>query len=281
MAPCRFGGRCACARHQSRREGVRFPLESAEVAIQVVTGGRRYIRGMPEHLVGGYRSGARREGNEVHRGPTSPYAVQLLRFLTLHQWPYSPALISSSSQASVLEFIDGTAAVTPAQRAAAGADSALAATARMVRELHDLTAGTYLSRGGEVACHHDLDPRNTIYRRDGDVSFPVALIDWDSAGPGRRVHDLAHLCWTYTGINPTAVPDLIWHRIRVCLEAYEWTGTDREVVRAMLWWQDRCHRGIRAEAEAGDPAMRALVANGVMDAVRSDYDWTVHNLSHG
>lgn len=235
---------------------------------------------MPEHLAGGYRSAARRGGNMIHRGATSPYAVELLEFMTAHEWPHSPALISSTSQASVLAYIDGTAAITHEQRAAAAEDAALASTARIVRELHDLTAGTRLATGGEVACHNDLDPRNTIYRGEGDVLFPVALIDWDLAGPGRRVHDLAHVCWTYTGINPTADPDVIRHRIHVCLDAYEWTGTDSEVVSAMLWWQDRCHRGIRAEAGAGDPAMQALVANGVMDAVRDDYDWTNQNLSH-
>lgn len=49
------------------------------------------------------------------------------------------------------------------------------------------------------------------------------------------MHDLAHLCWTYTGINPAADPGLIRHRVRVCLDAYEWAGTDDEVVSAMLW----------------------------------------------
>lgn len=216
----------------------------------------------------------------VHRGATSPYAVDLLRFLTAQEWPHSPALISSTTKTSVLVYVDGTAAITPEQRAAAAEDAALALTARIVRELHDLTAGTRFAGSSEVACHNDLDPRNTIYRRDGDVLCPVALIDWDLAGPGRRVHDLAHLCWTYTGINPTADPGLIRHRVRVCLDAYEWAGTDDEVVSAMLWWQDRCHRGIRAEADAGDPAMQALVSNGVMDEVRNDYDWTLQNLSH-
>lgn len=234
---------------------------------------------MSDHLDGGFRSAARRHGDTVHRGATSPYAVELLGFLTAHDWPHSPALISSTSQASVLAYLDGTAAITPEQRAAASEDAALASPARIVRELHDLTAGTRLATGGEVACHNDLDPRNTIYRRDDDLLVPVALIDWDLAGPGRRVHDLAHLCWTYTGINPTADPDLVRHRIHVCLEAYGWTGTPGEVVGAMLWWQDRCHRGIRAEADAGDRTMQALVADGVMDAVRGDYHWTLEHLS--
>jgi hypothetical protein len=233
---------------------------------------------MPEYLTGGYRSAVRRDGETVHRGTTPSYAVELLGFLALQDWPYSPALISSTSEATVLAYIDGTAAITTNQRAAAAEDAALTSTAHMVRELHDLTAGTRFAADGEVACHNDLDPRNTIYRREGDVLVPVALIDWDTAGPGMRVHDLAHVCWTYTGINPTVEPDLIDHRIQVCLAAYGWTGTVGEVVSAMLWWQDRCYRGIRAEADAGDPAMQALVTDGVIDAVRADYDWTLQHL---
>lgn len=178
----------------------------------------------------------------------------------------------------MLAYLDGTAAITPEQRVAASEDAALASIARIVRELHDLTAGTGLARGGEVACHNDLDPRNTIYDCNDNLLVPVGLIDWDLASPGRRVHDLAHLCWTFTGINPTADPDLVRHRLHVCTEAYGWTGTQDEVVSAMLWWQDRCHQGIRAEADAGDRAMQALVVDGVMDAVRRDYDWTLKYL---
>jgi len=190
---------------------------------------------MPEDLAGGYRSAARREGDTVDRGATSQYAVELLEFLTAHEWPYSPALISSNSEGSVVAYIDGTAAITPEQRAAAAEDHALASTARIVRELHDLTVGSRLAAGGEVACHNDLDPRNTIYRSVGDALFPIALIDWDLAGPGKRVDDLAHVCWTYTGIHATADPDLIRHRIHVCLDSYTWTGTEGEIVSAMLW----------------------------------------------
>ena len=187
-------------------------------------------------------------------------------------------MISSTTKTSVLAYINGVAAITLEERAAAAEDAALASTARIVREIHDLTAVTDFAVGGEVACHNDIDPRNTIYHRDGDVLRTVALIDWDLAGLGKRVHDLAHICWTYTGIHATADPDLIGHRIHVCLDAHERAGTDDEVVSAMLWWQDHCHRRIRTEADAGDPAMQALVANGVMDDVRDDYEWTMQDL---
>jgi hypothetical protein len=231
-----------------------------------------------EELSGGYRSAARRDGNTVRRAATSQYAIDLLEFLANQGWQYSPAVISTSSMELVLAYVEGTAAIATEERSHAAQDDALAKVARIVRELHDLTAGSVFARGAEVACHNDLDPRNTVYRRGRGGLVPIALIDWDLAGPGQRVHDLAHLCWTYTGMHPQADPEVISNRIRVCLSAYSWTGTGGEVVDAMLWWQDRCWRGIQAEADSGDPGMQALVDTGVMDRVRADYSWTAQNL---
>jgi hypothetical protein len=48
----------------------------------------------------------------------------------------------------------------------------------------------------------------------------------------------------------------------------------RALVDAILWWQDRCRRGIDAAADAGEPAMVRLRENGTVDAVRAAYDWT-------
>jgi hypothetical protein len=43
----------------------------------------------------------------------------------------------------------------------------LAGIARLVRQFHDLTAGTPLAGDQEVVCHNDLSPKNTVYRDDG------------------------------------------------------------------------------------------------------------------
>jgi aminoglycoside phosphotransferase (APT) family kinase protein len=69
--------------------------------------------------------------------------------------------------------------------------------AELVRQFHDLTAGTLLADGQEVVCHNDLSPKNTVYRDLGRGLRPVAFLDWDLAAPGRRLHDVAHLCWQY------------------------------------------------------------------------------------
>lgn len=47
-----------------------------------------------------------------------------------------------------------------------------------------------------------------------------------------------------------------------------------ELVEAILWWQDRCWRGIDAGATAGDPALIRLRDHGAADQVRAAHQWT-------
>jgi Ser/Thr protein kinase RdoA (MazF antagonist) len=62
-----------------------------------------------------------------------------------------------------------------------------------------LTARTELAGADEVLCHHDLAPNNTVYR----AGVPYPFIDWGVAGPGRRVQDVAHICWQWLDLGPS------------------------------------------------------------------------------
>ena len=60
----------------------------------------------------------------------------------------------------------------------------LAEVARLVRQFHDLTAGTPLAGDQEVVCHNDLSPKNTVYRDDREGMRPgnglSVLLRWSS-----------------------------------------------------------------------------------------------------
>jgi phosphotransferase family enzyme len=131
------------------------------------------------------------------------------------------------------------------------APAVLDRTARMLRELHDATAG--FARAGrtwalparepdEVVCHNDFAPYNLVFR-DG---LPVGAIDFEAAAPGPRAWDLAYLayrlvplaapsnhdlpgqpdpdarlarlCTAYGGIDPAAVLALVPERLRALAE---------------------------------------------------------------
>jgi Ser/Thr protein kinase RdoA (MazF antagonist) len=98
----------------------------------------------------------------------------------------------------VVTFVEGDVPLPP-YPAWALTDDALADVGRLLRRLHDATAGFEGSsvtgwsdewsdpEGGPVICHDDAYPENVVFR-DGRV---VALIDFAMAAPGRPSWDLA------------------------------------------------------------------------------------------
>lgn len=236
---------------------------------------------MPEsHLPGGFVSGVVRVGDTVRRSPPArpEFVSALLRWFEAAGWDGAPRYLGTDDEGrEVLGYLDGHVAWEPRQPAAVSSDESLAAVARLVRAFHDLTAGTALAGGEEVVCHNDLSPKNTVYRPvDGELR-PVAFIDWDLAAPGARIHDVAHVCWQYLGLGPS-VTDVAAAARRVRLIADSYGLTDRrQLVSTVLWWQDRCRRGIRSGAAAGDPAMRRLHDAGVVTGVRRAHQWVLEH----
>jgi hypothetical protein len=233
-----------------------------------------------EVLAGGFVSAVVRVGDTVRRPPARPYVRRLLAHLADRGWTGAPRLLGVDEQGrDILSYLAGDVPWQPDRQAAVRTDAALARVATLTRELHDLTARTELAGDAEVACHNDLSPKNTVYRDAGAGLLPVAFLDWDIAGPGRRVHDVAHVCWQFADLGPRTDPDRAAARVRLIADAYGLADRS-ELVATVLWWQDRCWRGIEAEAAAGDPAKVRLRDGGAVDAVRADHDWTAaHRLT--
>lgn len=226
------------------------------------------VEGMDETpLPGGFINQVVRVGDTVRRsGPSArrtAYTRELLELFEARGWGGAPRYRGVDEQGrEVLEYVEGQVSLPLS-------DARLARVAELVREFHDLTAGSALAEGREVVCHNDLSPKNTVYA-DG---LPVALIDWDLAAPGDRIHDVAHVCWQYLDLGPR-VPDVAEAARRITLVCDAYGLDDRDgIVRTILWWQDRCWRGIDESADRGDPAMAALRERGVVDDVRAAYTW--------
>jgi hypothetical protein len=233
--------------------------------------------GLPEiPLPGGVVNAVVRVGGTVRRPPgeRAGFVHRLLDLFEQHGWSGAPRFLGVDEQGrEILSFLDGHVAWEVLQPREVGSDESLAGVAGLVRQFHDLTAGTPLAAGQEVVCHNDLSPKNTVYRDLGAGLRPVAFIDWDLAAPGARLHDIAHLCWQYLKLGP-GVTDVSGcaGRMRLVCDAYGLTDRAR-LVETVLWWQDRCWRGIEAAAAAGDPAMTALRDGGVAGSARAAHRW--------
>ena len=208
---------------------------------------------------------------------------ELLRMLEDTGWTGAPRFLGIDEHGrEVLSWIDGHVPWSGVDEPPSVYDArAVAGVARLVRELHDVTAGSSLAGDGAVVCHNDLSLKNTVYREvseDGDVTWrPVAFIDWDAAAPGRRIHDVAHLAWQWAA-NTSSAPDAAARLVRVAADAYGLEPAGRAgLIDTILWWQDRCWRGIQADIDAGAESARRLRDAGAVEAVRADFEWTVRH----
>lgn len=157
-------------------------------------------------LPAGERSAVYRRGNTVLRdaSPWTPAVHSLLRHLESVGFSGSPRLIGSGLDEDgreTLGFIEGEF-THPGPWSLDGAF----AVGRFLRELHAATAtfqpdpdtewppwfGRNIGDGSpKIISHCDVAPWN-IVARDG---LPVALIDWEYAGPVEPLVELAQACW--------------------------------------------------------------------------------------
>lgn len=233
-------------------------------------------RGMSESSLPGGVHHVVRVGATVRRPASAGagFVRDLLKMFEAGGWPGAPRHRGIDEEGrEVLTYLDGHVAWEPRQPPAVTSDESLLRVARLVREFHDLTAGTAPAGSHEVVCHNDLAPKNTVYRPVGGALRPVAFIDWDLAAPGARVDDVAHVCWQYVGLGPgVADASEAARRVRLIADGYELADRGG-LVPAILWWQDRCWRGIEAAADSGDLAMIRLRETGAVAEVREAHRW--------
>lgn len=109
---------------------------------------------------------------------------------------------------------------------------------------------------------------------------PVGVIDFDTASPGPRVHDLAYLAYRFAPLTDPANPDVPpssateqLHRLAVLLAAY---GTDlapRLVLEHAADRLDGLSRFMVEEAEAGNEGQRRALERGDGEIYARDAAW--------
>jgi len=156
-------------------------------------------------LTGGARNAVSRRGNVVYRetGPWAPTVHALLRHLARVGYGGAPRVVGSGFDArgrETLTYIQGeSAGLGP------WAEKAMHHLGRLLGELHRATEtfaipddatwrswhGRRLGGPDYVIGHCDMGPWNIVARN----GLPVALIDWEVAGPVDPIFELAQTCW--------------------------------------------------------------------------------------
>lgn len=229
-----------------------------------------------EPLPGGAVNLVVRVGDTVRRRPAANHAFihSLLGLFERTGWAGAPRVLGFDDEGrEVLSFIHGHVDWDHAN-ATPHAEASLVKVAQLTRAFHDLTAGSDLAGGEEVVCHNDLAPRNCVYRWAQEPREPFAFIDWDNAAPGRRIVDVAHVCWQFVVLGPANPdPTLAARHIRLIVDAYGLGAERGEIVETILWWQDRSWRWIEAKAAEGDAGMIGLRDRGSISDIQASFRW--------
>jgi Ser/Thr protein kinase RdoA (MazF antagonist) len=136
----------------------------------------------------------------------------------------------------VLEYVPGQLADTLPPLT----DAALSRLGALVRKLHDATSSFRPPPGAawqvaippdraELVCHNDLAPWNLV--RDGRR---WVFIDWDGAGPGSRLWDLAYAAHGFVPLWAGGDPDRCGQRLRVLADGYCLDGDQRRELPLLI-----------------------------------------------
>ncbi|MDH2444047.1 phosphotransferase [Amnibacterium sp. CER49] len=168
-----------------------------------------------EPLAGGSMNAPVRFDDRVHRvaGPWTPTVHALLRHVRDRGVVVLPEVLGMDDEGrEVLTFLPGVVPAYP-MPGFVWTDENLEASGRLLRAVHDATAGFELAgrtwqlpahEPVEVVCLNDVAPYNMVFV-DGRVT---GLIDIDTASPGPRVWDLAYLAYRLVPIASPGNPDL-------------------------------------------------------------------------
>ena len=191
-------------------------------------------------------------GSKAHRrgkvvlhaaGPWTPSVLALLKHLEAVGFEGAPRVVGDGYDADGREAITYIPGTTPHPRA--WDDDAIAALGALLRRLHDATASfrppadaswqpsaaRLLPGHHPVIGHGDLGPWNVIARG----GLPVALIDWEFAGPVDALWELAEAAWLNAQLHDDDVAERVGlppaarrgRQVRLLLDAYGLPAAER------------------------------------------------------
>lgn len=179
-----------------------------------------------EELAGGM-GGVERAGRTVRRpaGVWTPAVNALLDHLRASGLRGVPEVLGIEGERAVYGYVTGRG--VPDDETVL--DSVLVEAVAWLHDFHD-AAETFVPpagarwRGGRAAgsivCHNDPGTYNWLI----EGGHFAAMVDWDLAGPGERLDDLAFLCWTALPLHRAAPAAEVARRLELVVDTYPEAG---------------------------------------------------------
>ncbi|WP_078380724.1 phosphotransferase [Sutcliffiella halmapala] len=244
-----------------------------------------------ELLTGGNVSQVYRTGDTVRRElkPDSTKIHKLLKHLENKCFSYAPKFLGIDDDGrEILSFIVGEAGNYPLKEYM-WTNDVLKEIAKMLRLYHDSVSDFIMEDGWqsidhtpqpfEVLCHNDFAIYNIIF----NDKRPVGIIDFDVAGPGPRLWDIAYtlytcvplsrFCLSETGekvyYNSLKHADHLKQRVRLFFETYS-GGVEGDYLEMVLLRLEGLCQTITRKASEGDIAFQKMIDEGHLEHYEND-----------
>ena len=248
--------------------------------------------GQEQRLAGGNLSRVVRVGDSVRRpaGDWTPAVHALLDHLARKGFDAAPRAHGlDEAGREVLSYLPGeVAGADQPWPDWCWSDETLTGVARLLRRYHETVADFAPPPGarfrltsrplapGEIVCHNDVAPYNLVRRKDGGL----ALIDWDVAGPGPALDDVAFAARSFAPLHPDdacrqlgfRALDERPRRLRLFLDGYGLAQRDDFIDRVQARLAASIER-ITAAAARGERAFQQLISNGLLEPVEASRAW--------
>lgn len=234
-------------------------------------------------------------GGILVAGATDPNSGPLLMLLALAYWPVGAAaarpailglvdrdgaagrddreipLAGGNVSASVVRV--GATVRKPASPSSAAVE-ALRRVGGLIRDYHDAVADfagpadaawqvLIPADREDLICHHDLAPWNLVREVRDDGSERWVFIDWDGAGPGSRLWDLAYAAHGFVPLAPDRDPAAAAPRLRAFADGYDLDERQRSALPELIAGHTRgMYEVLRRGAQTGEQPWARLWGEG-------------------
>ena len=209
--------------------------------------------------------------------------MQLLAHLEERGFEGAPRVVGSELDGAVrLTWVEGW---VPEEADAWKLDEgALESVGGLLHEYHEsvrgfapdasFEEGPQAVAGGDIVCHGDIAPRNTVFRKGQAVAF----IDWDGIWVAPALWDLGHALWQFAPVCDDEDPWLQqWPnypnraaRITALVRGYRPTTSEaQQLPKMVVEVIAGCHRSVARKAAAGIPAFVRMKREGTLDVLTS------------
>ncbi|MEH7386357.1 phosphotransferase [Bacillus sp. JJ1521] len=244
-----------------------------------------------EMLTGGNVSDVYRLGDTVRRDlkPDSPNIHKLLKHLENKGFSYAPKFLGiDEKEREILSFIKGEAGNYPLKEYV-WSDVVLIEIVKMLRLYHDSVSDFSFDDSWqsidntpqqfEVLCHNDFAIYNIIFNHER----PIGIIDFDVAGPGPRLWDIAYTLYTCIPLsrfylsetgekvyyNSLKDANRIKQRVSLFFESYGKEIEEEYLEMVLLRLEGLC-KTITRKASEGDIAFQKMIDEGHLEHYQKD-----------